>query len=430
MDLVRRLPLVILRADDRIERKDVSLAVRLKEPHAIDPRKLPSGRWKGRVQYWDPDTGIRKETTQTFATEREAKKWSRDEERRLQENPRQHVIATQTVGAVITQWLATVESQVDPNTYRSYRQMARHSIREWEHLPIQKLTTLEIQQFYTRLGQTRSSRTVNYVHTVLQMALEAAVDWEIIPKNPAAKAKAPRGTRSPLRIPSPDEMEQLLRATQESRWFTLWAWCIVTGTRMGETLGLTWDAIDWARQAAVIRQAVSGAGTQARIKVPKTERGIRTIALGARLMGLLQAQRAMQAEWKALAGTEWVETGAVFTTYRGTRLSSRNVDRAFKQALDQAGLPADIRIHDLRHGMATQWLAAGIAVNVVSERLGHTSIAFTPQTYGHVLPHQQAGAATTMEDQVLGTVLEVRDGKGPADEKRAAFGPHELSKTP
>jgi len=257
------------------------MANRMKEPHAIDPRKLASGRWKGRVQYWDPDTGQRKETTQTFATEREAKKWSRDEERRLQENPRQHVISTQTVGAVLTQWLATVQGQVDPNTYRSYRQMANHSMREWENLPIQALTTLEVQQFYTRLGQTRSSRTVNYVHTVLQMALEAAVDWGIIAKNPAAKAKAPRGTRSPLRIPSPEEMEQLLRATQGARWFILWAWCVVTGTRMGETLGLTWDAIDWARQEAVIRQAVSGAGTKARIKVPKTDRGTRTIALGA-----------------------------------------------------------------------------------------------------------------------------------------------------
>ena len=50
------------------------MAHRPKEPHAIDPRKLPSGRWKGRVQYWEPATGQRKETTQTFATEREGQK--------------------------------------------------------------------------------------------------------------------------------------------------------------------------------------------------------------------------------------------------------------------------------------------------------------------------------------------------------------------
>jgi len=148
------------------------------------------------------------------------------------------------------------------------------------------------------------------------------------------------------------------------------------------------------------------------------------------LIGLLQAHREVQSQWKATAGTDWVDTGAVFTTYQGKRLSSRNVDRAFKQALDQAGLPAEIRVHDLRHGMATQWLSAGIAVNIVSERLGHTSIAFTLQTYGHVLPHQQAGAATTMESQVLGFVLDGADPEAGADPKRAAFGPHELSKTP
>ena len=47
---------------------------RLKEPHAVDPRKLSSGRWQARVTYYDPNTGKRRETSQTFATEREAKK--------------------------------------------------------------------------------------------------------------------------------------------------------------------------------------------------------------------------------------------------------------------------------------------------------------------------------------------------------------------
>lgn len=79
--------------------------------------------------------------------------------------------------------------------------------------------------------------------------------------------------------------------------------------------------------------------------------------------------------------------------------------------------------------MATQWLAAGIAVNVVSERLGHASIAFTLQTYGHVLPHQQAGAAATMEAQVLGVVGDGSRIEDSTDPEWAAFGPHEVSKS-
>ena len=61
------------------------------EPHAKDPRKLDSGRWQARVTNYDPDTGKRRETTKTFATEREAKKWSQKQEGLYHENPNRQV---------------------------------------------------------------------------------------------------------------------------------------------------------------------------------------------------------------------------------------------------------------------------------------------------------------------------------------------------
>ncbi len=71
----------------------------------------------------------------------------------------------------------------------------------------------------------------------------------------------------------------------------------------------------------------------------------------------------------------------------------------------QAGLPPTIRIHDVRHGMATFWLAQGVPVKVVSERLGHASVGITLQVYGHVVPGMQAEAAARL-DAALG-------GEGP-----------------
>lgn len=71
--------------------------------------------------------------------------------------------------------------------------------------------------------------------------------------------------------------------------------------------------------------------------------------------------------------------------------------RAYKRLLKQAGLPDGYRLHDLRHAMATAWLAAGENPKVVSERLGHASAGFTLQVYSHVLPHAQAEAAARME---------------------------------
>jgi len=219
----------------------------------------------------------------------------------------------------------------------------------------------------------------------------------LIAKNPADKAKAPRGTREALVIPTPEETAKLLRAAEGTRWYALWAWSLVTGCRMGEVLAVQWDHVDWERQIVLIREAVSGAGSQARLKKPKGASQGRVIDLGSHIMDVLRAQQALQAQWREAAGDRWEETGRIFTTYLGTPFGSRNVDRAFKQTLERAGLAREIRVHDLRHAMATEWLAAGVPAHVVSARLGHTSVAFTLQTYAHVLPQQQANWAQTME---------------------------------
>ncbi len=84
-------------------------------------------------------------------------------------------------------------------------------------------------------------------------------------------------------------------------------------------------------------------------------------------------------------GTEWADSGLVFTTKVGTSLDHRNVTRIFKRLIVKAGLP-DQRFHDARHACATFLLAEGVPLKVVQEILGHSSIQLTADTYAHVLP--------------------------------------------
>jgi integrase len=90
----------------------------------------------------------------------------------------------------------------------------------------------------------------------------------------------------------------------------------------------------------------------------------------------------------------------VFSTGHGTPLSARNVVRSFKELLAKAALP-DIRFHDLRHTCATLLLGARVNPKVVSEMLGHASVAITLDIYSHVLPDMQQDAATALAE-VLG----------------------------
>ncbi len=102
---------------------------RPKEPHAKDPRKLASGRWQARVTFYDSETGKRRETSQTFATEREAKKWSREQEAEYRQDPNRKPPSDQTLTEFFPEWLKTVEAQgLSAKTVRDYRQMSAHPI--------------------------------------------------------------------------------------------------------------------------------------------------------------------------------------------------------------------------------------------------------------------------------------------------------------
>ena len=146
------------------------MANRPKEPHAIDPRKLPSGRWKGRVQYWDPNTGQRKELTQTFATEREAKKWSREEEGRLRilKQPP----SDQRLDHYLAQWRQNmVVGRKSEGTTDRYDYDIRHIVRYLGDRPLKTIQRSEVQRLYVQLAQDGlGNASINNVPVVLRSA--------------------------------------------------------------------------------------------------------------------------------------------------------------------------------------------------------------------------------------------------------------------
>ena len=97
-------------------------------------------------------------------------------------------------------------------------------------------------------------------------------------------------------------------------------------------------------------------------------------------------------------GSLWQENGLIFASETGESLERRTVTNSrFKPLLKRAGLP-EIRFHDLRHTCATLLLGRNVNPKIVSEMLGHATIAITLDTYSHVLPNMQEHAAAALED--------------------------------
>jgi len=134
----------------------------------------------------------------------------------------------------------------------------------------------------------------------------------------------------------------------------------------------------------------------------KSEEGARPLILPAVAVAALQRHRELQAEERAAAGDEWQESGLVFTSTIGTPLDARAVIRRHHAILKAAGIPR-LRFHDLRHSAATLLLAQGVSPRYISQMLGHTQVAFTMQTYAHVIKEAQQQSADKM-DAILNPV--------------------------
>ena len=131
--------------------------------------------------------------------------------------------------------------------------------------------------------------------------------------------------------------------------------------------------------------------------VPKSAKSRRQVALTPTAVAALQRQRARQLEERLAAGETWQDTDLVFTDVVGAPLNGIHVLRyKFAPLVKRTGLPT-MRLHDLRHTCATLLLDQGINPKIVSEMLGHSTVAMTLDLYSHVLPMMQQSTVSALE---------------------------------
>lgn len=244
---------------------------------------------------------------------------------------------------------------------------------------------------------------MRYLHAIVRRALADAVEWGLITRNPAAKARPPKAARNreAMRTWTAPQLRAFLEGRADDRLYPLWLVLASTGMRRGEALGLAWDAVDLDASRLAVRRALVNVAYKLEFSEPKTEKSRRSVALDPGTVDALRAHRKAQAEERLALGPAWHDHGLVFTREDGQPVHPDRASKLFDQHVNTAGLPR-IRLHDLRHTHATLALQAGIHAKVVSERLGHSTIAMTLDTYSHAIPAMQEDAAAKVAALVLG----------------------------
>lgn len=300
--------------------------------------------------------------------------------------------------------------------------------------PLDSITAKMVEETYAALREKYglSGTTLNHIHTLLKNVFQKAVDYDLVHKNPCRFVDTPKRDDPDRRSLSQEEGAKLLQKVDEAeaaeysamdekeqrrevreergyarnrkalRGMHLLSNIMVvriglaTGMRRGEVIGLIWKNVDLTRKTIRVCQSATIAGG---VKKPKTQAGIRTLAIDDATVQHLSYWKARQAaELAKISKSQSPET-PVCCTDAGTMLRVDNFEHWWSTWRDKNGFPG-LKFHELRHTQATMLLANGVDVKTVQTRLGHANPSITLGWYAHAIPENDHDAA-----QMLGNMF-------------------------
>jgi integrase len=317
-----------------------------------------------------------------------------------------------TVREYLEAWLPAIRRTIEPSTWESYeRNVHNHLLPTLGDIRLQALTPDHLSELYATLAETGrldgrgglSARTVQYCHTILHRALEDAVRRGWVVRNVADHALVPAPKRKRRRAEmatwTAEEVAAFLEATENERLYLVWYVALMTGMRRGEILGLRWRDTDLERGRLRLVRQLRVVRHIPEFSELKTERSRRQVGVDSETATLLRRHRKAQLEERLLVGDGYRDGDLVFAQPDGAWYHPEAVSKVFDRRVTRFRLPR-ITFHDTRHTWATLALQAGVHPKVVSDRLGHSSVAFTLDVYSHAIEGLDDDAAARVADLI------------------------------
>ena len=309
-------------------------------------------------------------------------------------------------------WLQDYCGHVAHGTLILYNGYSKnHIIPGLGKIQLSKLTPHQVQHFINTLkyqgkkaDKEMSYKTRKNVHGCLSAALEKAVEIKYIKDNPATGCSIPRNddeeTSEEVNPFTSEELEAFLKGIKGAEYQDIYTFALNTGMRLSEILGLRWSRFDEKKAKIKIdcQLTMIRAKGEKRTLAPTKNKKTRSFKVASSVVALLKLQKSKQAANRLKAGENWKYEidDLIFTDPYGHTIPHASVEHEFAEICQAAGITGH-RFHDLRHTFATLALQHHADVKTLSEALGHYSVAFTLDVYGHVSEEMSDNFASLME---------------------------------
>lgn len=350
--------------------------------------KRKDGRYDASLPYKDTD-GSTKRLKTTKKTQAEAVEWLNAERAKrdggtliVGENPR--------LSEYLTDWLAySVRGYVSATTAKNYTYICRnHLIPSVGQVKLRELTPAHLERLYAQKLQAGYSLTTRRrIHTTLRKALVRACKQEMLGRNVADAVGPPKGQTqvedSEVKPFSEGELSRILKAAEGNRLYALYAFAPATGLREQELLALRWSDLtlpDSGRGSVRVERAVVEADSGFTVGPTKNKSSRRTVEFPASVVNIMREHRQGQLE-ERIRAKSWADESLVFPNAHGALLNRYRLGYYWRPLRERAGLGSDRRFSQFRHTWATLMLRRGWNVKLIQQKMGHSNIQQTMNTY-------------------------------------------------
>jgi integrase len=371
----------------------------------------------------DPATGRREQVTKRgFRTAAEAGKARRELLAQIETGRIKSTPSGLTVNRLLDLYLDGLDADdaLSAKTRYDYRHYADDYVRP--HLGGQRVrdvtpeVVLTWQRKLTKEGGTKRAKaddgtllpgkplapnTIRLARSPLSGAFKLAVENGMVAVDPTAGVPRPQRKRSVPKHWTPEQAREFLALMEGDRTWTVWAFLLGSGLRIGELVWLRWPNVDLRQRSVRIVDFASTLGHDLVPSAGKSHDAVRTIDLDDGLVKVLKSQRKQQAH-EALAAKTYETSDYVFTKQDGGSYHPQRLSRILGVYSEELGLPR-LTAHGLRHTSATLMLAGGVPPKVAAERLGHSDPTLFTNLYSHVTPTMQRDAADRIGELLFAT---------------------------